>query len=337
MKRTNISIFIPHAGCPHKCSFCNQTVITSSGELPDGKDIAKILQEQRTNLAKKSICAEIAFFGGSFTAIDRNYMTELMETAKFYCNKYPDEYVGIRCSTRPDCIDDEILTLLKNYGMTTIELGAQSMDDEVLLKNMRGHCAGDIAAASHLIRDYGFSLGLQMMTGLYGATVETDMQTAIKITELKPDFVRIYPTVILPNTYLGKLFDEGKYSSFSFEETVSLCAEIMDLFEKNNIKIARVGLHASDFLGQNMQGGVYHPAFREICESRRWLNRINDMIKPLEPGEYEIMANSRYISRIVGYKRSNMEEFEKKGFKIKLKATLDEDVKIMERGKAIVF
>ena len=165
MKKGNISVFVPHIGCPQKCSFCNQNTITGSHSVPTPDDVKNAVE---TALLKTEYEYEIAFFGGSFTAIERAYMISLLETAKPYIES--GKIKGIRCSTRPDAIDDEVLSLLKSYGVTAIELGAQSMNDAVLSANLRGHTADDVRNASRLIKKYGFELGLQMMTDLYLST-----------------------------------------------------------------------------------------------------------------------------------------------------------------------
>ncbi|MBR7061045.1 MAG: radical SAM protein [Eubacterium sp.] len=192
MKKGNISIFVPHLGCPKQCSFCNQKTITGKQNQPTPEDVEKALE---TALKRRGYEYEIAFFGGSFTAIDRQYMISLLEAAFPYIEN--GSVKGIRISTRPDCIDTETLDILKKYGVSSIELGAQSMDDEVLQANLRGHTAKDVENASKLIKEYGFELGLQMMTGLYKDTDEKAIETAKKIIALKPETVRIYPTVVL--------------------------------------------------------------------------------------------------------------------------------------------
>ena len=217
-----------------------------------------------SDLGDRSKETEIAFFGGSFTAIDRQYMLELLTAAK----PFTGVFKGIRISTRPDCIDDEVLALLKEYGVTSIELGAQSMDNSVLELNNRGHKAEDVVNASKRIKEFGFSLGLQMMTGLYGATPEKDLATAKKIIELKPDTVRIYPTVVMKNTDLAEYYLNGSFVPYTLEESVSLCSTLILLFAKADIKIIRLGLHYSDSLVKNSLDGNYHPAFKELCESR---------------------------------------------------------------------
>ena len=232
MKHSNISLFVPHAGCPNQCSFCNQKTISGSvKELTREEVRATLLEAKKSNLSSPN--TEIAFFGGSFTAIKRDYMLSLLEEAKPFLDD--GTFSGIRISTRPDAIDREVLSVLKEYGVTAIELGAQSTNDEVLLFNRRGHTKEDIINASLLIKEYDFSLGLQMMTGLYKSTDERDIETAKDIISLSPDTVRIYPTIVLENTRLAELLKSGEYISPTLEATVSLCAKLLEMFNENNI------------------------------------------------------------------------------------------------------
>ena len=199
MKNANVSIFVSHFGCPQKCTFCNQHSITGAyGDVIENAKIA--IETASRTLGENSKNAEIAFFGGSFTAIDEKYMKTLLGLAYEYVKT--GQFKGIRISTRPDKISAEILDLLKSYGVTAIELGAQSMSDKVLSMNNRGHNSACVVEASGLIKSYGFELGLQMMTGMYGSDDETDIETAKKIIALSPDTVRIYPTVVIENTEL---------------------------------------------------------------------------------------------------------------------------------------
>lgn len=318
LNKTNISIFIPHLGCPHRCSFCDQRSISGTKKAPSPDEVFAVLEEQAPRLSEKGMTAQIAFFGGSFTAIPRDYMTELLSVAKRAVERF-DVYTGIRCSTRPDCIDEEILGVLKSYGMTAIELGAQSMSSEVLAANERGHTAEDVERAARLIRENGFELGLQMMTGLYKDTHEKSLYTAEKFIEMHPDTVRIYPTVILKNTGLGELFERGVYTSFSFEETVELCAVLLRKFEQNDIRVIRMGLHASEEVEREMLGGVYHPSFREIVESRLMLNDLTERLKPLPERDYTVFTDKKNISKLIGQKRGNLEKLTEMGYKIKVK------------------
>lgn len=314
-KKTNISIFVPHAGCPHKCSFCDQRTISGSVKAPTAENVSALLDSQAAHLAERGISAEIAFFGGSFTAIPREYMIELLSAAKSAIKRFPC-YSGIRCSTRPDCISGDILRILKEYGMTAIELGAQSMSDEVLEANDRGHTADDVRRAAALIKRSGIELGLQMMTGLYRDTPENCLYTADEFIKLAPATVRIYPTVVLKNTRLGELFASGEYRSFGFDETIDLCAVLLRKFTENDIRVIRMGLHASPDVERDMLGGVYHPALREIVESRLMLNDMTARLTPLEKGHYQIYTDPKNISKATGQKRCNVKALAELGYEI---------------------
>ena len=280
---------------------------------------AALLEEQAPHLAERGMQAEIAFFGGSFTAVPREYMVSLLECAHAAVQKHPEVYCGIRCSTRPDCVDGEIIAILKKYGMTAVELGAQSMSEEVLTANERGHSAEDVRRASRLIRESGISLGLQMMTGLYRDSEDAVRYTCREFIALKPDAVRIYPTVILKHTRLGRLFESGEYQSFGFEQTVDLCAELLREFTAAGVRVIRMGLHASAEVESEMLGGVYHPAFREIVESRLFLNDAKQKLSALKKGHYILYTDSRNISRAVGQKRGNIAALRELGYDVDVK------------------
>ncbi len=281
------------------------------------QQLTEILSEQLPILEKNGIAAQIAFFGGSFTAIDRDYMISLLKVASLFCDNYPSQYNGIRCSTRPDCIDEDVLSILKGYGMTAIELGAQSMNDEVLYANRRGHTAEDVRKAARLIKSYGFRLGLQMMTGLYKDKEEYCIATAEEFVKLQCDTVRIYPTVILKGTHLDELLQSGEYSTFTFDDTVNLCVKLLDIFGKAEIPVIRLGLHASDDVKNSMTGGVYHPALREIVESGVYLDK---MLKAMsENGKYIIFTDKKNISKIIGQGGYNREILSKRNISFKIK------------------
>ena len=317
MKQTNLSVFIPHLGCPNTCSFCNQRCISGSITAPSADEVKKLLSEQQPVLKAHKQSAEIAFFGGSFTAVDEEYRNSLLEAAQSFIEAFPQEYCGIRCSTRPDCISEKTLLKLKKSGVTAVELGAQSMNDSVLALNKRGHTAEDVRKASRLIKNFGFELGLQMMTGLLGDKPEYCIDTAREFIELKPKTVRIYPTVILQNTELARLFESGEYRSFGFEETVGLCAELLRMFRKNDIKVIRLGLHASETVEGEMLGGVYHPALGEIVESRIVLAKMQEQMKP--DSNYIIFTDKKYISRIIGHKSANKAALQATGIRFQIK------------------
>ena len=226
-------------------------------------------------------------------------------------------FKGIRISTRPDCVDSEICTLLKEYGVTSVELGCQSMDDEVLEKNLRGHTVNDVENAVKVLKDFGFETGLQMMTGLWGSSAEKDIRTAEKIIALKPDTVRIYPTIVLENTLLEKKFKAGEYKVMSLEETVELVSKLLLMFEENNIAVIRTGLHSGGNVEEGYVAGAYHPAFKELCESRIYLEKITDQIENLPKGDVVIRVPEGALSQATGQKKSNRLRIEKMGFHVR--------------------
>lgn len=313
MRKGNISIFVPHIGCPQKCSFCNQNTITGQSYAPTAQDVIDAVETALASNTDNKFEYEIAFFGGSFTAIKRDYMLELLEAAYPYVKS--GKVKGIRISTRPDCIDEEILSLLKKYGVTAIELGAQSMDDKVLSANFRGHTAEDVRKASNLIKKKDFELGLQMMTDLYMSSRGADFLTAREFVKLKPKTVRIYPTVVIKGTYLAKVFEEGKYKPSALNKTVALCAQLVELFEENGIEVIRVGLHSSKELKENMLAGGYHECLGEMVVSKMMYNKITSN----PPGKYEVYINQRSISKLLGNKKSNIIALKDAGYDIEIK------------------
>ena len=314
MPHGNIAIFIPHVGCPNMCSFCNQRTISSTQSAPTAEEAEKIVAGAYSRIAdNEKQNYEIAFFGGSFTAIDRDYMLSLLEAASLYVGK--DKLHGIRISTRPDCIDDEVLSVLKKYGVTAIELGAQSMSDTVLSANDRGHTADDVRKASWLIKAYGFELGLQMMVGLYKSTEQDELYTVQEIIKLKPDTVRIYPVVILKGTRLAELYLSGKYKVMSLDRAVELCADMLEKFESNGIRVIRLGLHASENVEKDAVGGLYHPAMRELCESRIFRQKAEKLFT--HKGSYTVRVSPKSVSKLIGQKKSNLLYYAQKGYNIK--------------------
>ncbi len=317
MKHINVALFVPDEGCPHRCSFCNQKTISGKTVPLTVGDIEKAVHTALSS----SECSdgEIAFFGGSFTAIKREYMLTLLEKAKTYIDS--GLFKGIRISTRPDCIDEEILSLLKKYSVTSIELGCQSMDDEVLSLNERGHSSSDVVKAAHLIKKYGFEFGVQMMTGLYGDTREKAVETARKLIALDPDTARIYPTVVLENTALSTLYEKGEYTPQTTEEAADLCAELLLMFHEAEIRVIRLGLHSGGNVEEGFVAGAYHPAFRELAESKIYLMKIKEALtdKNISGGKIEIIVGSSYISMASGQKKSNITELSEMGYTAKVK------------------
>ena len=316
MKHANLSFFIPHVGCPHRCSFCDQVNITGQQTAPTPADVDAAIKEAAGYLSEdRRKHTEIAFFGGSFTAIPREMMVSLLEPAAEGLRR--DHFAGIRLSTRPDAIDDEVLTVLKQYGVTAIELGAQSMDDRVLSANRRGHTAADVERAAHLIKQYGFSLGLQMMTGLFKDTDAGAVHTAEEFIRLGADTVRIYPAITLPGTLLAHWYAQGTYQPQSLEEAVSLCARLLDLFDEAGVNVIRVGLHDSPELAQCHLAGPCHPAFRELCESRRFFNRLLPVLQEAAPSSPVIVrVHPRFHSVAAGQRKANLTAFLQAGYSV---------------------
>ena len=316
MRHVNIAVFVPHSGCPNQCSFCNQRAISGHTKQPAPQDVIDACE-----IAQKGGCKEaevqLAFFGGSFTAIEREYMVSLLEAAQGYIeNGFLNR--GIRISTRPDFIDGEILTLLKKYGVRAIEFGAQSMDDGVLTLNKRGHTAQDVRKAAVLIKEYGFELGLQMMVGLYRSEMADEYETLERIIEIRPDTVRIYPVVILKGTRLGELYQSGEYNTFSFEDVTEFVADAMLRFADKGINVIKCGLHASEFVERDMVGGFYHPAFREICESHIYRRKMKELIRCESSCDYVFAVTPSCISKAIGQNKSNIKYFQELGLNIKI-------------------
>lgn len=313
LTHSNISIFVPHIGCPNKCSFCNQRYITGANKAPRAEDVDKAVAAAIGGRAFKSETAEIAFFGGSFTAINRSYMTDLLKAAAKYVDN--GTVKGIRISTRPDAIDDEILTLLKEYRVTSIELGAQSMNDRVLRMNNRGHTSGDVVRASRLIKQYGFELGLQMMTGLYADNDASALKTAAKLIELKPATVRIYPTIVLKDTDLAALYSDRIYKPQTLFEAVNLAARLYKLFCDNGIKVIRLGLHSIE--EDAYIAGPWHPAFSELCQSEIML--VGVISKLTVKGDYIIYVGRSDVSKMIGQGRKNLLHLRDMGYNCRVK------------------
>lgn len=310
----NIAIFVPHSGCPHQCSFCNQRSISGRQSAPTGAEAAAICTAALAGLPPRTGQVEIAFFGGSFTAVPREYMIELLGAVQPFL---ADSRVrGIRLSTRPDAIDPQGLELLGQYGVTAIELGAQSMDDRVLALNHRGHTAREVVTASQLIRRYGFSLGLQMMTGLYGSDPDADYRTGLALCELLPDTVRIYPTVVLEGTQLAEKLRAGSYHPPGVEETIPTCVRLLELFESRGIKVIRLGLQSEETLSTQVLGGCYHPALGELCLGERYYNHIAAQLAVEESRKFTLRVAPRLLSQVTGQGKKNLTRLAVQGYDI---------------------
>ena len=312
MNHGNISIFVPHLGCPHRCSFCDQNTITKQDDTPSYEEISSAIEAAKSKCNYSAYDTQLAFFGGSFTAIEQNIMLNLLDIGYSFVKN--GDIKSIRISTRPDYINEETLTILKTHGVESIELGAQSMDDEVLRLNNRGHNSRDVFKASKMIKNYGFELGLQMMTGLLGDNEEKSIYTAKKIAECDPDTVRIYPTLCLKNTRLGYLYQKGEYAPQSLQDAIKLCTRLLEFFNNKNINVIRLGLH--DVKKDRLLSGPWHPAFSELCYNELYYNKILSQLK--RAGSYIIYVNDHCISKATGQKRSNITKLSNQGYTCKI-------------------
>lgn len=300
-----IPVFVPHLGCPNDCVFCNQRRISGHIEPATAQTVKNAIEEAAA-LTPSGTKRQLAFYGGSFTAIPEARQIELFEAAQPYLAD--GTISSIRLSTRPDAIDGTVLKQLKKYGVTVIELGAQSMCDRVLELSGRGHDSAAVADASRLIKDAGFDLILQMMTGLPGDTDESCIETAKKIIALSPNGVRIYPTVIVRDTVLCDMWRAGTYKEHTVEDAVRVCSKIVPLFNEAGIPIIRMGLNPTeDLSGGDALAGAYHPALGELVHSRIMLQKARRLLAGVKPGSRVVLGVNRSdVSKMIGQHRCNV-------------------------------
>lgn len=298
-----IPIFVPHWGCPHQCVFCDQRAISGQRRPVTAEDVTRQLIEA---LPRSGDGVEAAFYGGSFTAIPAAQQQALLDAAAPFLQT--GQLRSIRVSTRPDAITPEALERLKQGGVTTVELGCQSLDNAVLAASGRGHGREAVAPAVALLRQYGFSVILQMMTGLPLQSRESALETAEALAALQPDGVRLYPAVVVRGTELARLYERGEYRPQSLEEAAALGAELMEIFLAHSIPVLRIGLQPSEELEQSVLAGPYHPALGELVKSRVYRNRAEKLLEPLPPGRDVVLAvAANRVSLMTGQKRSNLE------------------------------
>lgn len=301
-RRRIVPVFVPHLGCPHQCVFCDQRII-SGQTLPVGPDDVR---EALRSAQAVTAWAELAFYGGSFTAISSDLQNSLLEAAQPF--RRSGFLTAIRVSTRPDCIDRECLDRLAAFGVGTVELGAQSMSDRVLAASGRGHLAEDTVRACALLREQGFRVILQMMTGLPESDPETDLYTAKRLAELRPDGVRIYPALVLRGTGLAKMLERGAYRAQSVEDAVNTCAPIVRIFCEGGIPILRLGLHPSRELEDKLLAGPYHPALGELVYSRLYRDEAERQLSARKrlPDEVTILVPVGELSKMTGKGKANL-------------------------------
>lgn len=331
-----IPIFVPHLGCPNDCIFCNQKSISGQKKNITKEEVKNTIDNYLKNIKDKKVIKEIAFFGGSFTAIDENLQEELLKVAYNYIKEGLID--SIRISTRPDCINKKTLKRLKRYKVKTIELGVQSANNYILKRSNRGHTFEDVKKASRLIRWYGFTLGHQMMVGLPESTRIDEINTAKELIKLKPKMIRIYPVLVIRNTKLEKEYEKGIYEPITLVQAVEICKELVRMFANKNIDVIRIGLQSTQEISDprnkesEVVSGPYHPAFRQLVESSMWYEAIVSKIKKLnvKVKEVEVTVNPIDANNVIGHKKENVN---------KLKELYDVDLIVkqdneMKQGKS---
>ena len=304
-------VFLPHAGCPFQCVYCNQHAVVSPrlNETDIHETVKSGLRAHSHHVLTSGRPGEVAFYGGTFTALGRTVIESVLSQAAVPVSR--GIFTGIRFSTRPDCLDQEISGLLSKYPVRTIELGVQSLSDFVLLKSRRGYCARTAENCAKRVRRHGWKLGIQLMAGLPGDTQEVFLESIRKAIGIGPDFIRIYPTLVLDGTALAGSFKKGDYAPLSLDEAVSWLALAYDLTVNAGIPVIRMGLQPDAALERPgvILGGPYHPAFGCLVKSRWWRDRVDrhlaGLLKTLG-GEIMLLVPPDHVGDAVGHRKSNL-------------------------------
>jgi len=304
-----VPIFIPHAGCPHRCIFCDQTRTTKRTErLPTVDQLDATINRFLSYKKDTRRHTEISFYGGNFLGLPENDILYLLEHASQFIAD--GQAHGIRFSTRPDTIDAHRIHLLSKFPVTTIELGVQSMNDTVLETSRRGHSIHDVKQAVTLIKQKTYRLGLQMMVGLPGDTPELAVATGKAIAELDPGFVRIYPTVVLEGSPLARWYRQGRYIPLGLNDAVEQVKLLYALFQRRNIPVVRMGLQATEGLNASagLLAGPFHPAFGELVYAALWRDAMRKGLDALtlRDSHLEIRLNPKLISQVKGQHGGNL-------------------------------
>lgn len=300
-RRHILPFFIPHLGCPNKCIFCDQRRISGQRAEVRTEDLRARLEE-----LPEDVCPELAFYGGSFTAIAEDVQVAFLQVAKQALEQ--GKICGIRISTRPDAIDEEIVRRLADFGVGTVELGVQSMTDEVLERAGRGHNAAAAVRAVRLLKSRGLVCGVQLMPGLPGETEETCLAGAARILREKPDMLRIYPTVVVAGTDLADEWAAGRYAPLAMDAAVDISLKIKLMAELMGTVVIRTGLQPTEELAGEVQAGPYHPAFGFLVQARMWREKVLMALRDM-PAGCECFVNKRDIAAAVGDKRANMAHY----------------------------
>ena len=328
MRPLIIPIFLPAMGCHERCLFCNQKA-TAEG-LPSPSFVRNFIEASLAGIPydKKSREKQIAFYGGSFTAIRRDdQIRYLKEVQPFLA---PGLIDSIRISTRPDALDEETLSLLKEYEVKTVEIGVQSMSDEVLHLAHRGHRAEDTVSATSRLKRWGFEVGLQLMIGLPGDTCDRFLQTLDRIIELRPDFLRIHPTLVLKGAPLEILWREGRYSPLQLDEAVQWLKKGILRLENSSLPVARIGLQPTKELERDYLAGPYHPAFRQLVDSAIFFDMATSLLQISQKnGRSLFFCHPKEISNLRGQRNENIQRLKKR---FKLSEILIEERQELQRG-----
>ena len=312
MKHYNIPIFIPHLGCPFDCIYCNQKTIAAQQYIPDARQVINTIEQYLQTIPAQGF-VEVAFFGGNFTAVDKQQQVDFLQAVQPFLQE--GRVQSIRVSTRPDCIDDSALDLLAHYGVRMIELGVQSLSDKVLQASAREYCAEDVYKSSHLIKKWQFDLGIQLMIGLPQDSHTQDLETTRQVIALRPQVVRIYPTLVIAETALEDIWNRGEYSPLSLKDAVLICRDMFMLFQRADIRVIRMGLYPGEELCREgiVKAGPFHPGFGELVEQAVFKEQIRQAIKEyFDKSGYaariNLRVNFRDVSKAVGRYRDNIHE-----------------------------
>ena len=332
MKHFTIPIFIPELACPFQCIFCNQKKISGMQKVPSLAEIESKIHLNLSTIPVGDSRIEIGFFGGNFTGIPLEEQENYLKSAFPFIKS--GRISGIRLSTRPDYINYEVLDLLKKYNVETIEIGAQSFDPEVLKLSGRGHKVDDTIKASEMIKEYNFKLGLQMMIGLPGDTLQKSIYTAKKISELGADNTRIYPTLVIKDTNLEKFYRANKYIPLSLDEAVTRAKEVYKIFEESGVRVIRMGLHPSEDLlsGSSLIAGPFHVSFKELVMTELWNEQVLDLTVN-DSRCIEIYVPCKQLNYAAGYNAKNKIMLQSKFNSVKFK----NDLNLVRREYRVVY
>ena len=334
-----VPIFIPNQGCPHRCVFCEQERITSQFNQPvNGRHIEKILDQAiHSKDFNRGRMPEIAFYGGTFTGLSLDRIRELLEAAVPYLKR--GFFRSIRVSTRPDSIDSECLQLMKDHGVDTVELGVQSMNNNVLTLSKRGHTAEDTVRAVQILKEFGFRVGAQLMPGLPGDTKETFQSTIRQVIDLRPHMSRLYPALVIRGTTLARWYRDKRYQPMALEEAVQICMESCILLEAENIPVIRIGLMSSPSLLEDGQivAGPWHPAFGFLVRSGVYRKNLESILpRPGDVSQIKISVQRKAIPLLRGFKNQGLKWIENKTQARVIKVDSDDSIPFgMARFEAI--